>query len=526
MKKFLVVVGIVLTVLVGMGAAQQLVGPSPTATTQATSDSSTKVGTTAWVRAWVAELLAQQGGNSNAWSDPNYVITEPSVPSISAGQSFQSMGNTVWRVTDSTTGGGAVQWTHFYVDRSPFNYGNTKVLLASTGGSLYLQTISANTGAPQGDPIALPAAGGAVDQECQWNPANGDQLFCIVGKTVLKRLNVAAQTWTTVKDFTATVAAVVVGAGDKGLVVSWISSDGDTLWMDYRYQTKDARGICKYVISTNTTSWWPGTALASSSPTYPVGWTFAGSSLDKSGTYSLLQFAGTPINANSALPLERASTLTYRSTVSSNPFAAGTSVSGDFQLNHGTTMLSGHGRAAYDEGSLVTGQTMYEGLADDGNPNWLWTIRKTLLTGSPVVGDNNRLPSTDLFYWKRSSGMDGVHATNNSTGSELIFVSLYQTATTRVTGKPLANEIFMIDPYVTASYDTGTHTITKNGRIRRITHHFSYPSKTGCALSDYQYWAQPHGSSSFDGKFLMFGSSFGQDTCRIDAFIVKLPTLP
>jgi len=56
--------------------------------------------------------------------------------------------------------------------------------------------------------------------------------------------------------------------------------------------------------------------------------------------------------------------------------------------------------------------------------------------------------------------------------------------------------------------------------VRRLCHH-----QSNYILSGENYWASPRASISYDGKFVMFTSNWGEPG-RTDVFILKIPAAP
>jgi hypothetical protein len=160
----------------------------------------------------------------------------------------------------------------------------------------------------------------------------------------------------------------------------------------------------------------------------------------------------------------------------------------------------------------------------NGNPNWIMLIRKLDMNGKPNPANANRIePYTDLFMLPGSYGMSGIHISNMGSkgpiGDNWIIAGLYQERGLRKMG-PLAHEIVAIDTRASAAYDETKHAIKRQGRIRRLAHHFSYPGTP----PNNGYWAAPRAAMSLDQRFVVFTSSFGNTGGR-DVFLLKLPPL-
>ena len=157
------------------------------------------------------------------------------------------------------------------------------------------------------------------------------------------------------------------------------------------------------------------------------------------------------------------------------------------------------------------------------NTDWLFTLRRISLDAAPVPADSGRIPFEDIFMWPNSYGMTGVHVSAGGASDDWLALSLYQESSCKVRfDGPLANEIVMVSTWGKTEYDKNKHVLTKNGTIRRVGHHFSYPED--CSGSQ-PYWGQPRASLSMDGKYVVYTSTFGR-TGRTDVFVLTLPKLP
>jgi hypothetical protein len=458
-----------------------------------------------------------------AWTNWTAVIPEPAVPQISAGQSYTSMGNTVWRITDRNTSrslgaeSDCNKWQHYYGDRSPLNADSTYIVMQDCGAGTAMQKINPETGAPVGRPFAPNSdrAGGSIGVEGHWDPSNSDRYYTIIDGKVLKSYSVKSNSWKTVKDFAPALKAAPAGR----CKIMFLSADGDRMVVDYESVGKHNEAIIFFRVSTKEANVFIGTRMTGWHPapnkTFIVNGT--NSPLPKSGNWYMTQASGGAINGSSPKPIERQNAATYRVSWGSNPLAEGDSLAGDFNINHGTSLTNHHVRVAGTE------EGWYNGLTN-GNPDWLLLLRKMDMNGKPNPANANRIePYTDLFMIPSSFGMSGIHISNigskGAIGDNWIVASLYQERGSRKVG-PLANEIVAIDTRQSAAYDEAKHTIKQQGRIRRLGHHFSYPE----VPANHSYWAAPRAAMSLDQKFVVFTSSFG-NTGSNSVFVMKLPPL-
>jgi hypothetical protein len=222
----------------------------------------------------------QQGGGggagvrfsppAEAWNNWIAVIPEPPVPQITAGQSYTSMGNTVWRITDKNTSrsmGSDVEcnaWQHYYGDRSPLSADSTHLVMQDCGAGTAMQRINPETGVPVGRPFSPNSdrAGGSIGVEGHWDPANNDRYYAIIAGTELKSYSVKKNSWTTIKN----LFPALKGAPAGRCKIMFLSADGDRMVIDYESVSKHNEAIIFFRVSTKEATVYVGTRMSGWNP--------------------------------------------------------------------------------------------------------------------------------------------------------------------------------------------------------------------------------------------------------------------
>lgn len=421
----------------------------------------------------------------DAWTDWQINIPEPPVPKIAAGESYQSMGNTIWRITDESMGGGS--WQHYYSDRSTLSSDSKHLVLIDGGGGTQFQRIDPETGAPVGKPFKPSDPGGTIAAEGMWSPVSSTDYCTIVGGTKLVCYEVLSDTWTLIRDFAPELKGLVGG----GKIMYF---DGHQFVIDFA-DGKIGRAIIFYHFESDEAKVFAGTRASD----WPNGRFLNGTcaTIPKSGKWHLTQ-------ADGAGEVTR----TFRHPWGTDPFLDLVPLAGKQGVFHGTSLTNHHVRVTSVEPGLVNGFK--------NPPDWITAFRKCAVNEPPM--SDGRLPWSDIFLIPASYGMSGIHLSANGKSDDWITAGLYQERGDRIAG-PLAHEIIAVDTRAEATHDPATRTI-KQGRIRRLAHHHSWPAAAG----QHSYWSSPRPSMSLDQRFVVFTSSLGPSG-RNDVFALKLPEL-
>jgi hypothetical protein len=444
------------------------------------------------------------------YTSTSLVIPEPSIPTINAGQSFSTFGNTVFRITDANTNAGK-SYEHYYSDRSPLNANSTWLwTIDEPGGQPVFFPINSSTGAPNGSPVFSAIS---CNLAC-WHPTDSTAWYFPTG-TNLKKYNPATQIQTQIRSFATELAAVIAG-GDTGLRLDAISMDGRYYWMAYEQSFETVKALLRWDSVTDGVNLTivgspPFTGLSPQpNNTFKVE-AFTGCS--KNGSYGLVALGGAPTNPPGVGSLE--------SQLAFSHWRCGTSNFLSAQTPLGNWPRIGHNAILTTQFSTMLDTLSWDGYLPNGNPNWLTNLRLADLTGSQNAGDENQMPHVDAFANPQYKNlMTGRHLTCNGTSDKWVVLSLYQeVAGARASGYPFQHEFVAVNTNYQINYDNTNKVLISNGVVRRLGHHFSYPEWGG----NNTYWSQPRGALSLDQKFLVYTSSLGQSG-RHDVFILKLPS--
>jgi hypothetical protein len=424
-----------------------------------------------------------------AWLDWQASIPEPEAPKIAAGESCESFGNAVYRITDQSTSAGGGNWQHFYCDRSPLNLDSKFLVMQDGGGGTWFQHMDSATGKPLGNPFRPSSPGGAITAEGLWSPLVASDYCCIVDAAKLMVYDVSHDQWTLLRDFTEDLKAAPAARGKL------MYFDGHKFVIDYA-NGKQCQAIIFYDFEPDEASVHIGTRAADWTPGRFLNGT--NSPMPKSGKWHFTQADGGGV------------TRTYRHPFGSNPFENLEALAGPHGVFHGTSLTNHHIRAASEEPPGIINGWKFPW-------DWITAFRKCDLTAES--GTDGRFPYSDIFLIPASYGMAGIHLSSNGPSDDWIIAGLYQERGTERRTGPLAHEIIAIDTRVSATHDAASRTITQ-GRIRRLAHHFSWPHQR----PNDGYWATPRPAMSLDQRFAVFTSSLG-NSGRHDVFCLKLPDL-
>lgn len=460
--------------------------------------------------------------------DPQYrdiyaTFTEPSIPSVSVNDYYTTFGNKVFRITGpGMTGRGPEGFSHYYVDRSPSNLNNTFVAISNQYAAWYFLpiTVTGSAGSEtisSGTPVEIPFGGGGQPSSIGvgfWDSSVADRYWVSDGYK-LWRIAPSTLTWTLVRDFTSDLpdmSAFVAGAcGWTGgqLFLAGVSS---TLAVfDLRQASKLSFGTLIYNHVTNTIVRYDvGTRITNRVPE-PGGTTpgYNGVGVNKAFTKILQQEAGTPCITSGTeshqyvLPIS-ASVPTFGGV--ENPAYSATNID---QANHGALLT--------DALINTVGFGTLNSSAWSLGFSALFEFRHYDFSTNPVPsGFAQRIP----FAFPQNL-IDGIHLSCNTLGSDkYVVMSTYQTlAGSGRKNNELAHELIAFDTTATAT-QVGANGPMTGHNVIRLGHHFSYPYAVG--TSGGQYYAQPHASTSFDGKLAFFGSTMGNND-NYDLYVMILP---
>jgi len=431
----------------------------------------------------------------------NTVVPEPAIPKVKAGESFTSaFGYKVTRITDENTNEGH-QFMHYYSDRSPISNDGKWMIMTTVWGATVIQELNGST--PVGKPSYIRGNNGEEIHIGAYMWGNSGCYF-IINRRTLQLYNPETKQWALVKDFTKEFE----GMPSHGyLTLPFISADEKRFLFDIRTDSKVAHAILK--LEDGKVTVYAGTRLSDPHPVPNDTFILVGAGVsDKEGRFITVQMNGTanvwlePKPANPTM-FDWANTFSYIVPWDQDPLGTGYAIAGPRATGHGCRGLKGAALTECNEKPLTK---------PDGYPDWFFGVSLRDYTGkwSPETG----YPYKDVFAHPYSFKMSGQHI-GSSVNDEWTALSLYQEVQEPRVSGPLAHEIILVSENGDVLVENNA--VVKNGKIKRLAHHYSYtesPTTPG-------YWNQPHAVRSADGKYVVFTSTFGNNN-RTDVFMVEI----